>query len=71
MRASGRSGDRGRLSIYGKVSHHLIAARDTALAHDSTSTIERMTIEAVVMQIDILIGAVRKLHHRATLGLDD
>lgn len=55
------------MSIYGRVSHHLIAARDTALAHDSTSVMQRMTIEAIVFQIDTLLVAVRKLHHQEYL----
>ena len=55
------------MSIYGRVSHHLTVARETALAHDCTSTLQRMTIEAVVLQIDLLIAAVRKLHHAHTL----
>ena len=56
------------VSIYGKISHHLIAARDTALAYDTDSTLQRMTIEAVVLQIDVLIAAVRRLHHQTTLN---
>ena len=56
------------VSIYGKISHHLIAARETALAYDTDSTLQRMTIEAVVLQIDVLIAAVRRLHHQTTLN---
>ena len=56
------------VSIYGRISGHLIAARDTALAHDTNSTLQRMTIEAVVAQIDVLIAAVRRLHHQTTLN---
>lgn len=58
------------MSIYGKISHHLIAARETALAHDCESTLQRMTVEAIVAQVDVLLVAVRALHHRTTLGLD-
>lgn len=58
------------MTIYGLISHHLIRARETALAHDSQSTIERVAIETVVAQIDLLIAAVRRMHHQVTLGHD-
>ena len=58
------------MSIYGKISHHLIAARETALAYDTTSTLQRVTVEAIVVQIDLLIVAVRRLHHQTTIGGD-
>lgn len=52
-----------QVSIYGRISHHLIVARETALAHDCQSTFERLTVEALVVQIDLLIIAARRLHH--------
>lgn len=52
------------MSIYGQISHHLIRSRETALAHEATSVIERLTIDAIVLQIDTLLVAVRKLHHQ-------
>lgn len=51
------------MTIYGRISHHLIRARETALAHDCQNTIERVAIETVVVQIDLLIAAVRRMHH--------
>jgi hypothetical protein len=51
------------LSVYGRVSHHLIVARETALAHDCTSFTQRVAVEGMVLQIDALIAVVRKLHH--------
>ena len=58
------------MSIFGRVSHHLIVARETALAHDSHSTWERLAIDTLVMQIDLLIIAARKLHHAIRLHRD-
>jgi hypothetical protein len=55
------------VSIYGRISHHLILARETALAHRTAGLPERIAIDAIVLQIDLLIVAVRKLHHREHL----
>lgn len=56
------------VTVFGRASGHLFKAREVLLAYDSTTFLERITIEALVTQIDLLIAAVRKLHHRTTLG---
>lgn len=54
------------MSVFGRISGHLIRARETALAHDCRTTVERVAIDAVVIQIDLLLIAVRRLHHDTT-----
>ena len=51
------------MSVFGRISGHLLRAREVALAHDAHSTVERITIDALVIQIDILILIARRLHH--------
>lgn len=46
-------------------------ARELLAHRDSTSDAERLAIEALLFQLDLLIKAVRATHHRITLGLGD
>jgi hypothetical protein len=55
------------VSIYGQISGHLIRARETALAHRSGNLLEKLTIDALVLQIDAVIVIARKLHHQEHL----
>ena len=55
---------------FGRITGHLMAARELALRHDSTSDLQRLAIEAIVFQIDALLLAVRKIHHRIHLDRD-
>lgn len=55
------------MTIYGRISHHLVRARETALAHRPVGLVERLALDAVVIQIDLLLIAVRRLHHEQIL----
>jgi hypothetical protein len=55
---------------FGRITGHLMAARELALRHDSTSDLQRLAIEAIIFQIDSLLLAVRKIHHRIHLDRD-
>ncbi len=59
------------MSVFGKISGHLIAAREVATSHDARSDFQRLAIEVTIWQIDIAIRLVRAIHHYATFGRDD
>jgi hypothetical protein len=52
------------VTIYGRISGHLIKAREVALAHRAVNLFEKLAIDALVLQIDALIVVARKLHHQ-------
>lgn len=56
---------------FGKITGHLMAARELALKHDCTSDRQRLAVEATVWHIDILLAIVRGIYHRINLGQDD
>jgi hypothetical protein len=56
---------------FGRITGHLMYARRLALDHDSTSDMQRLGVEAIVLQIDVLLLLVRRIHHRTNLGQDD
>jgi hypothetical protein len=56
------------VSVYGRISGHLIHAREVALAHRTANLLERLTLDALVIQIDALILVVRRLHHHDHLN---
>ena len=56
------------MSVFGRISGHLIAAREVAQRHDTASTWERMMLEAFMTVNDTLLIFVRRVHHRLTLG---
>lgn len=59
------------MSAYGVISGHLWRAREAALAVDTTSTWQRLAIDALVLEIDALLIVARKLHHRVRINPDD
>lgn len=59
------------MSAYGVISRHLWRARETALSVDTTSTWQRLAIDALVLEIDTLLIVARKLHHRVRIDPDD
>lgn len=56
------------MTVFGRISGHLVAARELALKHDSSSTWERLMIEAFLIVNDSLLLFMRRVHHRLTLG---
>lgn len=54
---------------FGPITHHLMRARQLALQHDCTSDAQRLTVEAIVFNIDALLLIVRKMHHRITFDI--
>lgn len=58
------------MSVYGIVSGHLYKAREALQAADTTATWQRIAVDALVIEIDVLLIAVRRLHHRMRLGDD-
>lgn len=58
------------MSVYGRISGHLIHAREVALAHRPAGLFERLALDSVVLQIDLLIVMVRRLHHEEHIRRD-
>lgn len=56
------------MTVFGRISGHLFAAREMALKHDSSSTWERLMIEAFLIVNDSLLLFTRRVHHRLALG---
>ncbi len=56
------------MTVFGRISGHLIAARDVAQRHDSTSDWERLMIDAFLAVNTTLLMSVRRMHYRLTLG---
>lgn len=55
---------------FGRITGHLMAARELARRHDSTSVAQILAVEAIVSGIDGLLLVVRRIHHAVTLGRD-
>ena len=51
------------VTIWGRASGHLWRARETLLAHDTQTVADRLAVEAVVTQIDLILAVVRRIHH--------
>lgn len=58
------------MSVYGAISGHLWRAREALRAVDTTSTWQRLTVDALVVEIDVVLIAVRRLHHAMHVGDD-
>lgn len=56
------------MSVFGRISGHLIAAHEMAQRHDTTSVWERKMLDAFLMVNGVLLLFVRRVHHRLTLG---
>lgn len=48
----------------GRITHHLMAAREVAARYECTSTAQHIAVEAILFQLDVLLLLVRKIHHR-------
>lgn len=58
------------MSIFGKVSGHLIEAHETIASHVPRSAWERRSLVTVSASLVSLLYVVRQLHHRSVLGQD-
>lgn len=52
---------------FGRITGHLMAARELAQHHDSATDSERFFVEVILMHIDLLLAITRAAHHRRTL----
>lgn len=59
------------MTVFGRISGHLAAAREVLAQHDSRSDRERLGLEIVLVALDSVLALTRRFHHRSALGLDD